>query len=135
MLGFWNAKLKRGRAQQRNTVNDHIVPAMPDEVMQQVREVAAVQKRTAQLALFRGCQDVQGVLPSNRRPAGQGQGLSAPGQGQTGGAARNMRIFAPAKISSGLPPVTAPASRVPRCALPVMGGEPEHLQRFRPAAT
>ncbi|MDN5753698.1 MAG: hypothetical protein L0H15_10540 [Nitrosospira sp.] len=52
VLGFWDAKLKRGRAQQRNTANDHLVPAMPDEVMQQVREVAAVQKRTGQLTLF-----------------------------------------------------------------------------------
>ena len=52
VLGFWNAKLKRGRAQQQNTANDHLVPAMPDEVMQQVREVAAVQKRTGQLTLF-----------------------------------------------------------------------------------
>ncbi|WP_156972464.1 hypothetical protein [Nitrosospira sp. NpAV] len=50
--GFWNAKLKRGRVEEANTVDDHLVPAMPDEVMQPMREVAAVQKRTGQLTLF-----------------------------------------------------------------------------------
>lgn len=60
VLGFWNARLKRDasarqeREQEREQDEkaDHNAPAMPEGVMQQVREIAAVQKRFGQLTLF-----------------------------------------------------------------------------------
>ena len=53
VLGFWNVNLKRDargkEAQEADT--DHTVPAMPDTVLQQACEIAAV-KGTGQLTLF-----------------------------------------------------------------------------------
>jgi hypothetical protein len=54
VLGFWNVKLKqevRGKeAQEADT--DHTVPAMPDAVLQQACEIAAVKKGSGQLTLL-----------------------------------------------------------------------------------
>ena len=54
VLGFWDAKLKRDASARQDWGEkaDHAVPAMPEAVLQQVREVAAVQSSTGQLTLF-----------------------------------------------------------------------------------
>lgn len=52
VLGFWNAKLKRDASGKQEANADHAVPAMPDIVSQQVRDVATVQKGTGQFTLF-----------------------------------------------------------------------------------
>lgn len=54
VLGFWDARLKRDASarQQQEEKADHAVPAMPEAVMQQAREVAADQIGTGQLTLF-----------------------------------------------------------------------------------
>ncbi len=48
ILGFWDAS---AREEQKDKA-DHAVPAMPEAVMQQAGEVAAVQTGTGQLTLF-----------------------------------------------------------------------------------
>jgi hypothetical protein len=54
VVGFWNVKLKRAacgkEAQEADT--DHTVLAMPDDVLQQACEIAAVKKGSGQLTLF-----------------------------------------------------------------------------------
>ena len=54
VLGFWDAKLKRAASarQEREENGGHAAPAMPDGIMQQIREVAADPTGTGQLMLF-----------------------------------------------------------------------------------
>lgn len=54
VLGFWNARLKREASAKQDWggKTDHAVPSMPEAVVQQVREVVAVQTGTGQLTLF-----------------------------------------------------------------------------------
>lgn len=54
VLGFWDARLKRDAStrQEPEDKADHAVPPMPEAVVQQMREVAAVQSSTGQLTLF-----------------------------------------------------------------------------------